>query len=142
MRTFGRLAQRLEYPALASVPVSAAMLQPVDTVDAEQALADVARLFVAGKVAQLPVVDHGTVIGVLTRDAVAHALEAEGPHASVAQARCGTVIVVAPSAPLAEVLARLRATPDAIAMVVDHGAPVGFLTEERLAAYAASVATA
>ena len=137
MRVFGHIAKRLKYPALASVPVSAAMLQRVDTVDSEEALADVARLFVAGKVSQLPVVDHGNIVGVITRDAVANALEHGGPNASVGEARNGTVIIVSPSDALSEVLAKLRANPDAVALVVDHGSPVGLLTAERLAAYAA-----
>ncbi len=139
MRVFARLAKRLKYPALATVPVSAAMLQRVETVDAGEPLANVARLFVAGRVAELPVVDHGALIGVLTRDAVAHALASAGPDASVGQAECRNVFIVAPSDSLVDVLARLRATPDAVALVVDHGAPVGLLTAERLAAYAASV---
>jgi len=139
-RRFGALASWLRDPALAEVPVSAAMLSRVDTVSAHAPLADVARLFVAGRVAELPVVDRGRVVGVVTRDGLAAALARSGPEASVGVAPRQTVITVAPSDSLGDVLARLRARPDAIALVVDHGAPVGVLTEERLAAYLDSLA--
>jgi hypothetical protein len=35
------------------------------------------------------------------------------------------------------VLDRLRAAPDCVALVIDHGEPVGLLTFEKLAAYVA-----
>ena len=142
MRLFGEIAKRLKYPAIASVPVSAAMLQRVETVEADEPLADVARLFIAGKVAQLPVVDHGTIVGVITRDAVASALADAGPDAAVGQAPTRTVIIVTPSDSLSDVLGKLREAPGSVALVVDHGAPVGLLTAERLAAYARTVGVA
>ncbi|MDB4960608.1 MAG: hypothetical protein JWP01_607 [Myxococcales bacterium] len=142
MRMFGGLARRLKYPALASVPVSAAMLSRVETVSAEQELEDVAALFIAGRVVQVPVMDHGVAVGVVTRDAVTTALQTSGPHALVGAAPCRHVVTVAPSDAIGDVLAQLRATPDSVALVVDHGAPVGLLTEEVLAAYAESFAHA
>jgi len=111
------------------------MLTRVDTVSAQVPLADVARLFVAGRIAELPVVEHGRIVGVVTRDGVATALARSGPDAMVGAAPQQRVITVAPSDALADVLAQLRARPDVIALVVDHGAPVGVLTERRLAAY-------
>ena len=139
MRWLGGIAKRLKYPALASVPVSAAMLSRVDSVSPEQHLDEVARLFTAGQVAQVPVMDHGVAVGMLTRDGVTCALQESGPHALVATAPCRAVVTVAPSDDLGDVLARLRAIPNSIVLVVDHGAPVGVLTEEVLAAYAASL---
>lgn len=132
---FGRLAKRLKYPALASVPVSAAMLSRVDSVSTEQHLDEVAPLFLAGRNPQLPVMDHGVAVGFVTRQAVTHALETSGPDALVTTASAGHVITVAPSDTLGDVLAQLRATPDSVALVVDHGLPVGVLTEELLTAY-------
>lgn len=135
IRAFWRIAQRLKYPALASVPVSAAMLSRVDTVSAEEPLADVARMFVGGRVRQLPVVERGHVVGVITRDAVARALGEAGPEASVRTAPSHTVVIVAPTDALGDVLARLRSIPRSIALVVDRGTPVGLLTEDELTAY-------
>ena len=139
MHLFAGIAKRLKYPALASVPVSAALLSRVATVSPEQPLDEIAHLFTQGRVAQLPVIDHGVAVGVVTRDGVATALQESGPHALVAAARCGHVVTVAPSDDLGAVLALLRATPNSVALVVDHGLPVGVLTEEVLAAYAASL---
>lgn len=135
MRLFGGIARKLEYPALATVPVSAAMLSPVDVVGPEAPLEDVAQLFVAGRLAQLPIVDHGHLVGVVTRDGIAAALQLSGPHAPVAAAPYHHVVTVTPADSLSDVLARLRATPGSVAVVVDHGAPVGLLTEAQLAAY-------
>lgn len=139
MRLFGGIARRLKYPALASVPVSAAMLSRVDSISPEQHLDEVAQLFMGGRDAQVPVMDHGVAVGVVTRDGVAFALQQSGPHALVAAAPCRHVVTVAPSDELGAVLAQLRAIPDSVALVLDHGAPVGVLTEEVLAAYAATL---
>lgn len=139
MRFFGGVAKRLKYPALASVPVSAAMLSRVDSVSPEQPLEEIAQLFTAGRAAQVPVMDHGVAVGVVTRDGVTIALQESGPHALVAAAPCTHVVTVAPSEDLGVVLAKLRATPNSVALVVDHGSPMGVLTEEMLAAYAATL---
>jgi predicted transcriptional regulator len=142
MRMFGALAKRLKYPALATVPVSAAMLSRVETVGAEQHLEDVAQLFIAGRCAQIPVMDHGVAVGVVTRDGVATALRRSGPHALVGAAPCRHVVTVAPSDAIGDVLSQLRAKPDSVALVLDHGSPVGLLTEEVLSAYAETFARA
>jgi CBS domain containing-hemolysin-like protein len=83
--------------------------------------------------------DDGRPVGVVTRNSLAHALVEAGPRASIAFASCGNVVEVAPSASAEEVLARLRAQPDSVAMVVDHGMPVGMLTVEQLDGYLASL---
>jgi CBS domain-containing protein len=138
-RLFASLAKKLHYPALASVPVSAAMLSRVEAVGSGQTLADAATLVARGT-GPLPVLDEdGRPVGVVTRNSLAHALNESGPRASIAFASCGNVIEVSPSASADEVLARLRAQPDSVAMVVDHGSPVGMLTVEQLDCYLASL---
>jgi predicted transcriptional regulator len=130
-----RAARRLGYPVLASVPVSAAMLTRLETVSIEQPLEDVAQTLVAGRHVRLPVVADGTPVGVVTRDDIALGVEQAGPHAPLAAAPRHDALVVAPSDSLVDVLARLRAMPDAVAVVIDHGEPVGMLTLDFLAAY-------
>jgi CBS domain-containing protein len=132
------IGRRLDGPALATVPVSAVMLSRVETVSIEQPLDEVAELLVAGHHEQLPVVDNGAPVGVLTRGDVATGLQRSGPHAPVSAAPRHDVVTVTPSDSLADVLDRLRETPDAVALVVDRGAPVGLLTVDRLEAYVAS----
>jgi CBS domain-containing protein len=134
---FASLAKKLKYPALASVPVSAAMLSRVDAVSPQQPLEDAAQLLVSGRHAQVPVIDRGRPIGVITRGDVAVALQTSGPRTLIGAASCHRVLAVEPGDSLAGVIDRLRAVPDSVALVLDHGAPVGLLTLEHLAAYLA-----
>lgn len=123
--------------ALSGVPVSAAMLTRVDSVSPEQPIEDAAALMLQRGQNQIPVVDHGRPIGVLTRGDVASALAQVGPNAPVAQAPSHEVVTVEPGDSLDVVLDRLRQAPDAVALVVDHGEAVGMVTAETLAGYAA-----
>jgi Zn-dependent protease/CBS domain-containing protein len=123
--------------ALAGVPVSAAMLTRVGTVTPEQRLEEAAALMLQGGQSQVPVIDHGRAVGVLTRGDVASALASVGPEARVANAKPHEVVTVEPGDPLDGVLDRLRRAPDTIAVVLDHGSPVGMVTPEALAQYVA-----
>jgi Zn-dependent protease/CBS domain-containing protein len=123
--------------ALAGVPVSAAMLRRLDAVSPEQRLDDAATLMLSHGQSQLPIIDHGRAVGVLTRGDVASALATAGPDGTVASAHPHEVVTVEPDEPLDEVLDRLRESPTAVAVVIDHGTPVGLLTTESLAAYVA-----
>ncbi len=134
-RVLVQLGRRLGYPALASVPVSAVMLSRLETVGADQPLADAAQLLVAGRYAQVPVIEHGSPVGVVTRDDVAVGLERSGPRARVGEAPCHDVVTVTPSDSLADVFTKLRSVPESVAVVVDHGRTVGLLTVDSLVAY-------
>lgn len=123
--------------SIAGVPVSAAMLRRVEAVTPDQPLEDAAALLLRGGLNQLPVISDGEPVGVITRSDVATALSHAGPTATVAEAPQHKVILVTPAEPLDAVLDRLRAEPDTVALVVDHGTPVGVLTAETLAQYLA-----
>jgi Zn-dependent protease/CBS domain-containing protein len=123
--------------AITGVPVSAAMLRRVESVSPEQPLEDAAAMLLRGGLNQLPVIDHGEAVGVITRSDVATALSHAGPDATVANAPQHEVVTVSPADSLDMVLDKLRQHPDSVALVVDHGAPVGVLTAEHLAAYVA-----
>jgi CBS domain-containing protein len=142
IRKLSIVARRLGRPALATVPVSAAMLTRLDVVTPQQPLEDVAQLFIGGRNAELAVVEDGMPVGVVTRADVALGLERNGPHARVAEAPRHGVVTVTPSDSLVEVLEQLRLSPDAVAVVVDHGDPVGVLTFDRLLAYLDAQGTA
>lgn len=134
-RLFASLAKKLHYPALATIPISAAILSRVAAVNADQTLGDAAQLVARGT-GPLPVIDDdGRPVGVVTRGALALALVASGPRGSIAQASSSNVLAVDPSTPAEEVLARLRAWPDAVALVVDRGSPVGMISADELARY-------
>lgn len=130
-----RVARRLGAPALASVPVSAVMLSRVDTVSMGQPLEDVAQILVAGRRSQVPVVDGDRPVGVVTRDGLAAAVQMLGPHAPVASAPRHEALSVSPSDLLEDVLDLLESDPGAVAVVIDHGAPVGVVTFEQLLQY-------
>ena len=131
-----RVARRLGSPvALASVPVSAVILNRLATVSVEQPLEDVAQLLVAGQRTEVPVVDGDRPVGVVTRDDLAAGVQELGPHAPVAQLHRHEVVTVSPSDSLADVYVRLREDPDAVAVLVDHGALVGVVTYEHLLEY-------
>lgn len=123
--------------SIAGVPVSAAMLHRVEAVTPDQPLEDAASLLVRGGLDQLPVMQHGQPIGVITRSDVATALSHADPSATVADAPRHEVILVSPADALDVVLDRLRAEPETVALVVDHGTPVGVLTADTLAQYLA-----
>jgi CBS domain-containing protein len=128
------LARRLGSPAL-TVPVSAAMLTRLPCIKPEQHLEDIAQLLVGGKVGELAVVEDGKPVAVVTRDDVALGIEQAGPHGLVCEAPRHDVVTVTPSDSLADVLEQLRAAPERVAVVVDHGEPVGLLTVDRIETY-------
>ncbi|HEU0035789.1 MAG TPA: CBS domain-containing protein [Kofleriaceae bacterium] len=130
-----RLGKRLGYPAFATIPVSAVMLSRVPFVSPQQPLEEVAQMFVAGRTAQVPVVEDGAPVGVVTREDVVAGLERSGPHAPISAAPRHDVVTVTPYDSLADVLERLRHSPRAVAVVVDRGAPVGLVTADLLRSY-------
>ncbi|MEO7730562.1 MAG: CBS domain-containing protein [Kofleriaceae bacterium] len=134
------LARRAAGPTLLSVPVSAAILTRVAWAHPQQPLDEVAQLFVSGRVAHVPVLDRGRAVSVITRGDVAAGLARVGPQGTVAAAPSHHVVAVTPSDSLAHVLAQLEATPDSIAVVIDHDQPVGVLTAYEVAAYLDDVA--
>jgi Zn-dependent protease/predicted transcriptional regulator len=123
--------------AIVDVPVSVAMHRQVDIVRPDEPLGEAARLLVSTGQMQLPIVDHGETVGVLTRTDVARGIEHAGPRAAIAEAPHHAAITVAPSASLGGVFDRLSHEPDSIAVVVDHGVPVGVVTSDQLATYVA-----
>jgi Zn-dependent protease/CBS domain-containing protein len=123
--------------ALSGVPVSAAMLTRVDSVSPEQPIEDAATLMLQRGQNQIPVVDHGRPVGVLTRGDIASALAKGGPTARIGEGPTHEVVTVEVGDPLDLVLDRLRQTPEAVALVIDHGEAVGMVTADTLAGYAA-----
>ncbi len=91
------------------------------------------RCCLRGGLNQLPVIDHGEPVGVITRSDVATALAHAGPTRPSPSAPQHDVVMVSPGDSLDSVLDRLREEPDSVALVIDHGLPVGVLTAEHLA---------
>ncbi|HEY1557470.1 MAG TPA: site-2 protease family protein [Kofleriaceae bacterium] len=122
--------------ALVGVPVSAAMVRRVEIVSPDEPLEHAASILLGGGQNQIPVVDHGRPVGVLTRGDVASALAHTGPDTPISAAHTHDIVTVGPSDPLDAVLDQLRHAPGSVAIVVDGGSAVGLVTAEGLAAYA------
>jgi predicted transcriptional regulator len=132
---FGAIAKRLGGP---SIPISAVILArstPTAAVTPEQSIEDVAQMLVAGRISEMPVIDHGVALGMITRSAVGETLEHDGPHTPVGLVALSDVVVVNPDAALDDVREQLEDHPGAVALVIDHGAPVGMVTREELDAF-------
>jgi CBS domain containing-hemolysin-like protein len=119
------------------IPISAVILPRMHAVSPEQPLEDVAQLLCGGRMAKVPVMDHGVPLGVVTRDEMAGTLESLGPETPIGMTTLRDVVVVSPSDSLDMVLQQLHASPGALAIVMDGGAVFGVVTEEQLAAYVA-----
>jgi Zn-dependent protease/predicted transcriptional regulator len=123
--------------ALVDVPVSAAMNRAIETITPDRPLEEAAQILVSHGRDQLAIVDHGETVGVLTRQDVASGLTSAGGDASVGAAPHHEAISVAPDASLEGVFDRLVQTPEAIAVVVEGGRPVGIVSADQLAAFVA-----
>ena len=123
--------------SLAGVPAREVMTRRIDLIDIDESLASAASRMVDGGSSILPVVDHGRMVGAVTRGDLAEAMLDAGPDAPIASAPRHDVVRVMPNQPLDQVLDELQAAPDAIAVVVDGELPVGLVTPEQLAMYVA-----
>lgn len=122
--------------AIANIPASAAMRGGVETVHASDSLESAASLAIATG-SPLPIIADGRPVGVLTERDIAEGISAVGPEAPIAAAPHHDAVTVSPTDSLERVLDQLHAEPDAVAIVVDDGVPIGILTTEQLATFAA-----
>ncbi len=123
--------------ALTDIPVAMAMNRSFAPVAPEQPLADAARTLVATGQREVPIVDHGAPVGVLTHADIATAIAQAGPNATIAAVPHHEALAVAPDTRLDDVLEQMSRSPNAIAVVVDHGETVGVLTAEQLHTFVA-----
>lgn len=122
---------------LAGVPAREAMRRRIDSLPPEAPLEAAARLIVDTGSEVVPIVEHGAALGVLTRSDIAAGIDESGPDAPVAAAPRHEAVAVDPEDSLDQVFDRLHAAPDGVAIVLDHGTPVGVVTPDQLATYAA-----
>lgn len=120
--------------SLAGIPVREAM-RCTGAIAADAPLGEAACRLVQTGQHELPIVDHGEPIGVLTRTDVAAGINDVGPQAPIARAPHHVAITVAPQAPLDGVVDRLAHAPNAIAVVVENGAVLGVVTPQQLATF-------
>ncbi|MCS3613313.1 site-2 protease family protein [Salinibacter ruber] len=113
-------------------PVREATVTRFATLTVDDTLDDAVDALLAGTDHDFPVLEAGTVVGLLRRKQLIQALSEHGrdtPVAEVADADCFTT---APSAPLDEVFQQMNARSCSTVPVVDGGQLVGLLTLENV----------
>ncbi|MCW5808275.1 MAG: site-2 protease family protein [Deltaproteobacteria bacterium] len=123
--------------SLAGVPASEVMSRRAVVVDASETAGVAASRMVDSGIGVLPVVEHGRLVGAVTREDIAAALRTAGPALEVGEAPRHEVVRVAPGTTLDRILDELSTSPEAIAVVVDGEQAVGLVTPEQLMAYVA-----
>lgn len=124
-------------PHHAKLAVREAMYRTHHAVAPGDSLGAAARCLVETGQHPLPIVDHGETVGVLTRCDVATGINQVGAQATVAAAPHHDAITIAGSESVDDLADRLAKAPDAIAVVIDDGAPVGVVTAQQLATFVA-----
>lgn len=129
--------------AFNGVPVERVMIRDVRTLAPDDPLARAVREVLAGFQQDFPVVEHGAVVGVLTRAALVTGLAQHGPEARVADVMERTFQVAEPGEEVESALARLQQCHCRTLPVVrggggdgsGSGALVGVLTMENVGEY-------
>jgi Zn-dependent protease/CBS domain-containing protein len=116
-------------------PVRAAMITDFRILTHGQSIRDAGNLLVSTSLHDFPVMHGDTVIGILTRSALVHAMLTQGPDAYVSGAMTRDFTRVSPDMPLTEALPKLS-TPGACVLVMDaEDRLVGILNSEHLSQF-------
>lgn len=121
--------------ALAGVPVSRAMITDFRAVETERPLQHVIDLVLTGSQRDFPVLDDGTLVGVLTQDRLLAALHERGPMSTVRQAMTTTFETVDAREMLDSAFMRLQTCTCTVMPVLHEERLVGLLTPENIAEY-------
>ncbi len=120
---------------LSELPLSRVMITDVRTIGPDEPLARAVELMLAGFQQDFPVLEGGTLVGVLTRRDLLQALRDRGTEAPVRSAMRTDFAVAAPDEPLEDALARLKGC-DCQAMPVVRGRTLlGLLTLDNVGEY-------
>lgn len=118
-----------------NVPVREAMLTHFQALDANAPLQTAVDALLAGYQQDFPVLDNGTVVGVLTRQDLVNALTAGGPSQPVGSAMRRTCEVLDAEEMLDVGFHRIQASDCHSLPVLSHGQLVGMITAENIGEY-------
>ena len=118
--------------ALGGIPVSMAMIREFHTLTSTDSLARAIDLILSGSQADFPVVDHGGVVGVLTRNDLLIALAKNGQTTPVTAVMHRDVQVVDEGEMLEIAFARLQDSQCQTLPVTSRGRLVGLVTTENV----------
>ncbi|MBK7857837.1 MAG: site-2 protease family protein [Archangiaceae bacterium] len=118
---------------LTGLKVADAMVAQFRTLDADTPVSEALELSAGGAQHDFPVRSGSEVLGVLTREGLLAAIEAEGQNAPVGGALSGPLTTLEPGTPLSDAVSVMRANGARAALVFDHGELAGLLTSESVA---------
>jgi Zn-dependent protease len=118
--------------ALAGIPVSRAMLTDFKTLAPVDSLSRAMELLMHGSQQDFPVVDNGTVTGILTRADLLQALAQHPPTTPAASVMQQKFLQVEAGEMLESLFARLPECPCHTVPVTQHGTLVGLVTSENI----------
>lgn len=121
--------------SLGGVTVERAMMTEFHQLAPEDSLAHVVDLILAGSQQDFPVVENGTVLGILTRRGLLAALTKTGPTAPVRSAMTRNFESAAPDELVESAIVRGRATEVPLMPVIANARLVGLLTLENVSEY-------
>lgn len=117
---------------LSELPVMQAMRTELEVLSPRDPLARAVELALAGFQQDFPVMEHGHVVGVLTRAATLKGLSESGPNTEVETSMTREFETAAPWEPLDKAFERLQGSECSALVVVQDGVPVGLLTPESI----------
>jgi Zn-dependent protease len=119
----------------AGVPVEDAMMTVYTTLSPGDTLQKACELLLRGSQQDFPVVQHGHLVGLLTRQELLRGMGYIGPQGYVAGSMVRGAATTAPSADLFEVLSLMNKQGLATVPVLDGERMVGLITSENIAEY-------
>ncbi|MEX2178581.1 MAG: site-2 protease family protein [Gemmatimonadaceae bacterium] len=120
---------------LDGVPIQHLMITDVETVAPGDPLSRAVRLILDGFQQDFPVIEGGTVQGMLTRGALLKALAEHGEHTPIGEVMQRDFQQTTPSEPADEALARLKACGCHSMPVMQNGRLLGVLTMDNVGEY-------
>jgi CBS domain-containing protein len=118
--------------AIGGEPVGRAMLTEFHALSPVDPLGRAVELTLNGWQQDFPVVQDGTVVGILTRAGLIGALAQRGPQTPVGAVMAREFPVAQPDEPLEAALARVQDAPGACLPVLERGKIVGLLTSTNV----------
>lgn len=118
--------------ALAGIPVSRAMITDFRALESTDTLRHAAELVLAGSQHDFPVVEGGTVVGILARDAMVRAIAERGLDSPVVEAMARRFETTDVREMLEQAFAKLQACECPVLPVMQDGRLVGLLTSDNV----------
>ncbi|HOJ62687.1 MAG TPA: site-2 protease family protein [bacterium] len=118
--------------ALGGIPVKQAMLTNFNVLRATDTLASAVELILSGSQQDFPVMEHGRVVGILTRGDLLVALARQGQETPVSEVMRTDVETVDACDMLESVFPRMHSTESRTMLVLDHGELAGLLTLDNV----------